>query len=350
MNEIFIKKDINNKVALKLLKKTGQKCLIVVDEKRRLRGTLSDGDLRNSILSGGFKGSIKNFYNKKPIFFYQNNINFAEAKKYFLKENITVIPIINKKSKKIHRIITPRSLLKKFDKIVLKKPNLSMVIMAGGEGRRLKPFTNIFPKPLVPIDNKPVIQHIMEKYSSENNINFYISVNYKSAILKSFFKSIKNNHRIKFIEETKPLGTAGALSLMNYKNKQPLLVTNCDTLIDIDLNDLLNFHKVKKNNITIVSSHKEIRIPYGTFEFDKNNFLKKIIEKPKLNFFINIGLYVLDGKILKSLAKGKYLDMTDLISDMKNKKKQIGVYPIEKDAWMDVGEWSEYKKASDKMV
>ena len=297
-----------------------------------------------------FIGSIKNFYNKKPIFFYQNNLNFTKAKRYFLLENIAVIPIINKKNKKILRIITPRSLLKKFDKSILKKPNLNMVVMAGGEGRRLKPFTNIFPKPLVPINNKPVIQYIMEKYSTENDINFYISVNYKSAILKSFFKSIKNNYKIKFIEEAKPLGTAGALTLMKYKSRRPILVTNCDTLIDIDLNDLLNFHRIKKNDITIVSSHKEIRIPYGTCEFDKNNFLKKIIEKPKLNFFVNVGLYVLDPQILKTLPKGKYLDMTDLISKMKIKKKQVGVYPIEKDAWMDVGQWSEYKKASDKMI
>ena len=118
MNKVFIIKNINNKKALKLLRKGGEKCLIIVDKQKRLLGTLSDGDLRKSILSSGFKGSIKNFYNKKPRFFYQDNLDLAKAKKYFLKENLTIIPIINKKTRKVSRVITPRILLKKFDENV----------------------------------------------------------------------------------------------------------------------------------------------------------------------------------------------------------------------------------------
>ena len=360
MKNLLIKTNLSIKDALKKLTKEGEKCLVVVDKENKLLGTLSDGDVRKAILKGNYyKDKINGFYQTKSTFLIAGDYSFSQARDIFMKKRIDVIPIV-KRSKKIVDILTFTDLFKEngisnYSKnFPIKLPDkcsyYDVVIMAGGKGGRLEPFTNVLPKPLVPINEKPVIEHIIERFIENKVSNFFITLNYKSKILKAFFQEMKRGFKLSFVDEPKQLGTAGGLSLLRGKIKKPFLVTNCDTIIKIDFDDLMNFHISNDNDITLVVSSKEYIIPYGTCKLTKDGYLKKIIEKPKFDFFVNIGLYALNPNLIKLIPKNKNYDMTDLIQHAKRKKKQIGVYPIDDESWIDVGQWSEYHKAIEKLV
>ena len=351
MKNLFIKPKSNIKNALKQMSEIGEKCLVVVDNKNKLLGTLSDGDVRKSILKGRFhKDKINEFYQKKSTFLRKDNYSMDQAKNIFLKKRIDVIPVVDE-SKKIIDVLTFENIFSKSKKSQYDHKFLkTVVIMAGGKGARLEPFTNVLPKPLVPINEKPVIEHIIERFNKNKISNFFITLSYKSKILKAFFQEIKPEFKLSFIDEPKPLGTAGGLSLLAGKIKKPFLVTNCDTIINVNFDDLMSFHISNNNDITLVVSSKEYVIPYGTCKLTKTGYLKKIIEKPKFDFFVNVGLYVLNPNLIKLIPKNKKYNMTDLIRQAKRKKKQVGVYPIDEESWVDVGQWSEYHKAIEKLI
>ena len=202
----------------------------------------------------------------------------------------------------------------------------------------------------MPINEKPVIEHIIDKFVENKVSNFFITSNYKSKILKAYFQEMKPKFKLTFVEEPKPLGTSGGLRLLEDKLKKPFIVTNCDTIININFDDLIHFHISSGNEATLVVSSKEHVIPYGTCKLTKKGHLQKIIEKPKFDFFVNVGLYVLNPNLIKLIHKNTTYDMTDLIQLAKSKKKQIGVYPIDDESWIDVGQWSEYHKAVDRLI
>ena len=351
MKNLFIKPKSNIKNALKQMSKIGEKCLVVVDNKNELLGTLSDGDVRKAILKGRFhKDKINEFYQKKSTFLRKDNYSMDQAKNIFLKKRIDVIPVVDE-SKKIIDVLTFENIFSKSKKSQYDHKFLkTVVIMAGGKGVRLEPFTNVLPKPLIPINEKPVIEHIIERFNKNKISNFFITLSYKSKILKAFFQETKPEFKLSFIDEPKPLGTAGGLSLLVGKIKKPFIVTNCDTIINVDFDDLMSFHISNNNDITLVASSKEHVIPYGTCKLTKTGYLKKIIEKPKFDFFVNVGLYVLNPNLIKLIPKNKKYNMTDLIRQAKRKKKQVGVYPIDEESWIDVGQWSEYHKAIEKLI
>ena len=346
---LLIKPSVTIKDALKQFGKAGKGCLIVVDEKDKLLGTITDGDVRRVILKGKLlNDNINNIYEKKPISLIKGKYTLNKTRELFLKERVDIIPIIDE-FKKVVDLVIFTDLFKK-NNIEKRKFSASLVIMAGGKGARLEPFTNVLPKSLVPINGKPVIEHIIEKFTENQISNFIITLNYKSKILKAFFQEMKPKFNVSFIDEPKPLGTAGALSLLTGKIKKPFLVTNCDTIININTDDLLNFHAVNKNDLTLVASAKEYVIPYGTCKLTRKGYLQNILEKPKFDFLVSIGLYVVNPNLTRLIPKNKTFDMIDLIQLVKRKKKQIGVYPIDDESWIDVGQWSEYRKAVEKLI
>ena len=342
---ILIEKNITIKDSLRILSKVGRKCLIVVSKKNILLGTLSDGDLRKAILKGkDINTKIDKIYNKNPYFFYENKKNKQDIKSILVKKNLEVIPIVNNKKKIIELNYFSDFFTNSISKLA-KYKNLNVVIMAGGEGKRLEPFTAILPKPLIPINDKPIIEHIIEKFQKKNILNFYITVNYKSKILKAFFDEFNPTININFIDEDKPLGTASSLKLVKNKIKKPFFVTNCDTIVDINYEDLYEAHMINKNDITLVASQKEYIFPYGACKLTSKGYLRSIAEKPKFDFLINVGLYIVNPQVLNLIPLGKKFNMTDLIEKAKKNKKQIGIFPIDDSSWTDIGQWSEYHKA-----
>lgn len=344
MKDLTITPDTSIREAMKTLNKTAEKCLLVVGEERKLLGTLTDGDLRRSILNGAdFTSSIKASYFHEPTVLFEEQYTKEEAGRLMRERKLDLLPVLNDK-RKVVGYLTWEQVFgngKKKEKRELRAP---VVIMAGGKGTRLEPFTKVLPKPLVPIHEKPVIEHIIERFTSFGVNEFHITVSYKSHILKAFFEELKPDYSVSFVEEQEPLGTAGSLKFLENKLNQPFLVTNCDIILDADYADLYAFHEKNGYDMTLVASMKNYIIPYGTCELNSDGQLERIREKPEYNFLVNTGLYVLYPDVLKLIPDNKLYHITNLIEDARKEGLRVGVYPIGEDAWVDVGQWSEYKK------
>ena len=336
--------NISLREAMKNLSESGHKCLVIVDENDNLLGTLSDGDVRNAILKGmPIRESIESVFQKEPTVLIESQFDLSEAKKIFIENNFDLIPIVNKEGC-LTDILFMESVLKSEKKNYSDRLDLHVIIMAGGLGKRMEPFTYVLPKPLIPIQEKPIIEHIVERFTKVGCTNFHLTVNYKSKILKAYFDELKPPYNISFIDEVKPLGTAGSLRYLKGQFTKPIFVTNCDIIIKADYKSLYDFHLKGNYDLTLVASMKEYVIPYGTCELNSDGSLLKINEKPEYDFLINTGLYVLSSDIINLIPKNRLYHITNLIEDAKEKGKRIGVFPIDDDAWIDVGQWAEYRK------
>ena len=349
MKKIVVQLGITIRQAMKNLSQSGQKCLVITDEENMLLGTLSDGDLRKAILKGAtVRDSIDKIYQQKPVVLVEGKYSLSEAKKLFLQHNFDLVPIVSENGV-LEDILLLESILKNGDNQKKDKLEVPVVIMAGGKGTRMEPFTKILPKPLVPIYEKPIIEHIIERFKNIGCSDFHLTVNYKGRILKAYFEELQPDYRINFVEEEEALGTGGSLRLLDGQFSQPFFVTNCDIIIKTDYASLYEFHQKGVYDITLVASAKEYIIPYGTCELNSDGHLSNINEKPHYDFLINTGLYVLNPDVLKLIPENKFYHITHLIEDAKNLGKKIGVFPIDEDAWIDVGQWAEYRRAIDQL-
>jgi len=343
MKDIIVKLDITIRGAMKVLDKTAEKCLLVVDEDDKLLGSLTDGDLRRGILRGmSFSEDISGCYNKNPTIFTYGSLEIEDVKQFLRNKKLDLIPIVNNE----HKVVDYVTWLSINGAVEAKKKldNFHVVIMAGGKGTRMEPFTKVLPKPLIPVHDKPIIEHIIERFTDMGCSDFHLTVNYKGKILKAYFEELKHDYSVSFVDENEPLGTAGSLQYLKGKFDKPFFVTNCDIIIKADYVNLYEFHQKGGNDITLVASAKEYIIPYGTCELNGDGHLSHINEKPKYDFLINTGLYILNPNVLSIIPKNKFYHITHMIDDLKNAGRRIGVFPIDDDAWIDIGQWTEYKK------
>ena len=335
-------KKYNLAQAIEVMKKNGQRCCVVVDSDYRLLGTLSEGDVRKVVSKkSNLKKNIMNFCNRNSKYFVEGNYNDSQIKKVFFKKRYDLIPVLNK-----DRIVKKVLLWHLFfgsRKKTEKKLNTKVVIMAGGKGTRLNPLTKILPKPLVPIKDKPIIEHIISRFARYGINDFYFTIKYKMEIIKAYFNDTKSKSRIQYLEEKKPLGTAGGLKKLYGKIKNSFFVTNCDVLIDANLVNFFNFHKREKSDLSLIVASQKHTVPYGVCQINKDK-LEKITEKPKLNYFVNAGLYLINPKVLKLIPQNKYFDMNNLIKKAIEKKYKVTAYPIAQKHWIDIGQLAEYKK------
>lgn len=353
MSSNYLKKLVVNekstiKFALNKLKISGTRCLVVIDNKKRFLGTCSDGDIRKKILNGyTLYNKITNVYNKKPYFIYKDTYSFYEVEKK-INNGIDLIPVLSKNHQCIDIIL--KSNLKKYNSHKLKlKKNLSAIIMAGGLGKRLRPFTNILPKSLLPLNGKPIIELIIEILRKNGFKEIFISINKRDLILKSFFdkKKIKG---IKFIEENNPLGPLGALSKLR-RNRNNIFVTNCDTFFNFDINKLIENHNSSESMCTIVVSKNTEKSKYGHCILDlKNKNLLDIKEKPKYSYILNVGIYILSKDVLKYFKKNRYSTILDLIKILRENKCNINTFFIRKGSWIDAGNWEDLSKVKNNTV
>ena len=344
MEKFTIKSNSSIKEALQKLSICGEKCLIVIDNKKKLVGTLSDGDIRKSIINhNSLNQKITNIYNRKPKKFYENKIDKKLIHKYFIEQRLEIIPIVDKNNFLIDAILYSKFFSKKKIKKNKFKKKIDVIIMAGGLGKRLAPYTNIIPKPLMPYNNTTLIENIINRFYDYNIKSFVVSVNYKEQLIKNYLKSLNTNYNIKFLNEKTPMGTVGSLSNLN-KISSDFFIINCDTIIDVNYHDIYEFHKNDDNDLTIVSCSKEFKIPYGCFEINRNGKMIKMLEKPKQNHLVNTGLYLMNSKILNIIPKKTRLDFNILLANLIKKDFKIGFFTIDENSWKDFGEISSFTK------
>lgn len=222
--------------------------------------------------------------------------------------------------------------------------HLPVVIMAGGKGTRLKPITNVIPKPLIPIGDKTILEEIMDQFEGIGCQKFHMSVNYKSDMLRFYLDQLEHHYEIDFFEETKPLGTIGSVSLLKGKINTPFFVSNCDIIIDQDYRDVYEYHKSNHNDLTIVTAIKSFCIPYGVIETGEDGLMTGLQEKPEQTYMINTGVYILNPELIDEIPEREFFHITHLMEKIKARGGRVGCFPVSEHAWKDMGEWPEYLK------
>jgi dTDP-glucose pyrophosphorylase len=342
----IIQKDQNLLHGLQQMDKLMVKLLFVFDGNRFV-GLLSIGDLQRAIIRNQPLETLVPLVMRNDITVAYMDEDMAEIKKKMLEFRTECMPVLDRDGD-LADVYFWEDIFSGGEKRVNARLDIPVVIMAGGKGTRLKPLTNIIPKPLIPIGEKPIIEVIIEKFCQYGIKDFFISVNYKHELIKFYFDSIDHKHYdVSYIQEGEFLGTAGSLFLLRNKIDRTFFVSNCDILIDDNYAEIYKYHVEHKNAITLVGSLKHWKIPYGTLETGKDGELISLQEKPELTYMINTGMYVLNPEVLEQIPEGKFYHITDLIMDLKAKGEKVGVFPVSEKSWFDMGEWSEYQKVID---
>lgn len=332
--------------AMQQLEATESKALYVVDDDDVLYGSLTDGDLRRWILAGGkLDAHVEKVCNTSPIV-ASADARRDEVKQVMLANGITSIPVVDETRRVTAVLLWADVFVEEADAVTERRAiDLPVVIMAGGFGTRLRPFTTVLPKPLIPIRGRTVVEIIIDSFTAHGVDDFYMSVNYKSKIIESYFDDLSPDYSMRFIHEDEPLGTAGSLSKLVGTISTDFVVTNCDVIVSADYYDLARHHREKENDITLVVSLKNYTIPYGVCEIGNGGTLLEIREKPQFNYLVNTGLYVVKPWVLELIPPGEHFHFTDLIEAVKAEEGRVGVFPIADTAWLDTGEWPEYRAA-----
>lgn len=342
MEEVYIEENKTVLDAMKQIDKNAKKILFVHCQ-GKLLASLTDGDIRRWILKkGDLETSIKDVANYEPIFLFeqQSDLAIRIMKKY----GIDAVPILDKE-----HIIKDIIFLNTFEEENKFDKELPVVIMAGGLGTRLSPYTNILPKPLIPIGDYPIVEHIIQRFYNYGCRQFYMIVNYKRNMIKAYFDELEKDYSLEFVIEEKALGTGGGLSLLKDKIQETFILTNCDILIDADLNEAYKQHIKSKESITMVSSLKNFTIPYGVINIGENGAVQSMQEKPNMSFFTNTGCYFVEPEVIENLVYNEPIDFPTIIEQYIKEGKRVGVYPIGENAWLDMGQLNELERMKKKL-
>ena len=349
IDKYVIDSQVNIRQAMKKIDDSHRKILFVVKDDIQLFGTLTDGDIRRWIIGGNsLDDLVEKVCNQKPITF-KDDYNLDDIKKTMLEHRIPAIPIVEQNDRIIKLLFWDTVFDSDHHFEIKGNLAIPVVIMAGGSGTRLKPFTKILPKPLIPIGERTVLEVVIDKFREYSIEKYYLSLFHKANMIKAYFDELNPSYNIKYLEEKKPLGTAGVLSQLQSSIKDSLFLTNCDTIINCDYKDLVEFHEKNNYDITIVGSMINHRVPYGICEIENEGRLVSLTEKPEYSYLVSTGMYVLQGATLEYIPHNKYFNMTDLIDKVRKNNGTVGVYPISEKSWLDTGEWKEYKKTVEQL-
>lgn len=334
IKDLIVDEECTMLECMALLDKAAQKVMFVHREGRFV-AAVTDGDIRRWILKkGSLDAKIKDMANYSPRFLHVKDK--SRAKEYLKKWSVEAIPILNNNDKIVSIVFRHAGEIKNNSKMTT-----PVVIMAGGLGTRLYPYTKILPKPLIPIGEIPIAEHIINRFNSYGIDTFFMIVNHKKNMIKAYFNEIEKKYKIFYVDEEQPLGTGGGLSLLKGKIATTFILSNCDILIEDDYEKIVSHHKEKGNLITMVCSLKKTVIPYGVVEISESGEIDSMREKPELSHFINTGVYVVEPKVIEELEKDKPVGFPEIIEKYKAVGEKIGVYPVSENSWLDMGQLNE---------
>lgn len=323
------------KNALEVLDQAAMQIVLVVNQQGKLLGTLTDGDVRRSLLRGeGLDGNVMQALNSTPYTGLDSQ-NESAWKRTMLEHSIRHLPILNGAGKVVGIF---------YDKPVVKKRLNPVVLMLGGLGTRLRPLTESIPKPMLMVGDKPILETIVTHIAEQGFVNFYFCINYLGEQIRSYFgDGSKWGIHIEYVQEEDRMGTAGALSLLPEKPDKPFIVMNGDLLTKVDLTALLDFHEKHENITTACIREYAQQVPYGVVEVD-NEKVTQLVEKPVYRFFVNAGIYALSPKAMDKVPEQAFYDMPTLIEEVLSERGNVGGFPIT-EYWMDIGQMPDFEKA-----
>ncbi len=339
---------INIVEAMQKIDNNAKGILFILDADKRVVGSLSDGDIRRWLIrTGDLKADVAVIMNRDLKFGYSGGEENARA--HMRKQKIKAMPIVDADRHIIKILFDSDGAGELMPGRNTKLKGVPVVIMAGGEGTRLYPYTKILPKPLIPIGDIPIMERIIGKFVEYGVEDYYVTVNYKKGMIKSYFTELSPEYSVTYVEEDVPLGTAGSLKLIERVFEQPFFVTNCDILIHVDYANLYNYHKKSENVMTIVTALKNIVVPYGVLKSREQGIVTSMEEKPKLSYFVNTGMYILNPEVIGMIPGDRMFHMTELAGELLKKGNRVGMYPISEDSFLDMGEFEEMKRMEEKL-
>lgn len=319
--------------AVELMGRNKHKGLIIVEDEKVI-GVFTRQDLVRCVHFFGMQSIVlKKFINRKFLYCID------EIDQEIIENtNKSLIPILNQ-DQTLKDIYFPEKKSKK------NNYEYPVVIMAGGLGTRLYPYTKILPKPLVPVNGTPMVELIINRFHEIGTDKFYLIVNHKKEMIEAYFDNLEKEYQVKYAEETQQLGTGGGLYFVKEMINQTFFLTNCDILLLEDYDEIFEFHKKSGNKVTMIVSVKSMKVPYGVMDVDANQTIKAFHEKPTYGMLVNTGIYVVEPEVFGYIELEEKIDFPSLLQRMIANEEKIGVYPITEDKWIDMGQVEEYKQA-----
>jgi len=335
LEEICVRPSLSISEVVKVLNNGHRRIILVTDEDGRLLGVVADPDIRRAILKRlSFESPVSDIMITKPVV---ASADMKESKIFSLMQTTHCyeIPIIDRSLKVVG--------LKTIDSFIGEKQRAEAVIMAGGLGKRLRPLTETVPKPLLPIGGKPILFILIDRLIRAGFEKITLTLNYKADMIKNAVTAVPEYENIvHFVYETARLGTAGALSLIEYPPIMPFFVMNADLMTKVDFPSMWRFHEMESNLMTMAVREETYQIPFGVVRL-KGTRILEIEEKPIHSYFANAGIYVIDPSLLSFVPKNTFYDMPDLINDVIASEKKVGSFPIH-EYWADIGNYDELQR------
>ncbi|MCO5229802.1 MAG: nucleotidyltransferase family protein [Chitinophagales bacterium] len=313
--------------------------LFVIDKNNKLIGSLTDGDLRRGFIKGlDFSNKLTDFVQPNPVYIRLGDKNAIDILDTYRKKNYKVIPILNNENEivdivnfRIQSTIVP----------------VDVVLMAGGEGKRLRPLTLNTPKPLLVVGDKPIIEHNIDRLSKFGIKNIYLSVNFlRNQIIEYFKDGSHKGLNIKYVKEDKPMGTVGSVLLVDHFEHDDIIIMNSDLLTNIDYEDFYRSYKLSGSDMAVAATSYNVDVPYAVLEVNEFNEVKSLKEKPRYTYYSNAGIYILKKSLLDLIPKDTFFDITDLMEVVLERNMKLFTYPIT-GYWLDIGRPEDFKKAQE---
>lgn len=323
------------KEAIEKMEKELIKAVVIVDEEKTVVGLFANGDMRTFFLRGGsLSVNICEAMNKEPVLFRSEEQVKAERR---VKTRV-IYPIVDENKKIVDILDYDNSIYS--EKVNDSLKDIPLVIMAGGKGTRLYPYTKILPKPLIPIGDVTITERIIHSFQRYGCNKVIMVLNHKANMIKAYMSELEKNYQVDFVEEKNFLGTAGGLKLIRDKVQTTFFLSNCDILVNADFECIYKTHKAKGNKITFVCSMKDVVIPYGVVETDQDGMITRMKEKPGFSFLINTGLYMIEPEVIDDIEDDQFIHFPDLAQSYLERGERVGVFPVSESAWMDMGQFS----------